>query len=217
MTNTLLLSGGGDFADPWHPYGETSAKIASILRHIGHSVSLTDRVQSSLGSLATSRPDLLVLNAGNGGLPLATDESSVDAIRVFVESGGPLLAFHVSATSFPHVKKWEELLGGRWERGVTMHPPAGQNTVHVDRGAHAISEPISDFTIVDEMYSYLRITDEATVLARHDFEGVQHPLIWVRGGAEQRVVYDALGHDGKAFESPEHIELIQRAARWLTG
>jgi type 1 glutamine amidotransferase len=29
------------------------------------------------------------------------------------------------------------------------------------------------------------------------------------------VVYDALGHDVRSFEAPEHVELLKRTVSWL--
>jgi len=30
-------------------------------------------------------------------------------------------------------------------------------------------------------------------------------------------VYDALGHDARSYDSPEHAEILRRSIRWLAG
>jgi len=36
MTRSLILSGGGAYADPWHPFAATSERIAAVLEALGH-------------------------------------------------------------------------------------------------------------------------------------------------------------------------------------
>jgi hypothetical protein len=82
-----VVSGSGRYADPWHPFAATSARVAEILRDAGHDVTVTDDVDGSLAALAgpagptgpadptgptdpgKRNPDLLVLNVGAGGTP----------------------------------------------------------------------------------------------------------------------------------------------------
>lgn len=47
-----VVSGSGRYADPWHPFATTSARVAEILRDAGHDVTVTDDVDASLAALA---------------------------------------------------------------------------------------------------------------------------------------------------------------------
>jgi hypothetical protein len=53
MPRSLVLSGGGRYADPWHPFAKTSARLADVLWSLGHRVEVTDfvadRVADTLG------------------------------------------------------------------------------------------------------------------------------------------------------------------------
>jgi hypothetical protein len=67
----LLLSGTGRYADPWHPFAETSAALAGLLREQGFGVEMADDVDAALARLAApdgpadaDLPDLLVVNVG---------------------------------------------------------------------------------------------------------------------------------------------------------
>jgi hypothetical protein len=214
----LLLSGTGRYADPWHPFLETSAAIASLLREAGLDVEVADDVDTALEGLGGSgpHPDLLVVNVGqprDGGTSPGTPEAA-RGLEEWAAAGGPLLAFHVSSTSFVDSPAWEETLGGSWLRGTTMHPDYGPARVLMDVRSGELAAGIPDFDVLDERYSWLRTLPGITVHARHLHEGTLHPLVWSfeRGG---RTFYDALGHDSASFDSPEHRELLKRGVSWL--
>jgi type 1 glutamine amidotransferase len=211
---TLLLSGGGDFTDPLHPFGETSERIAGILRETGLDVDVSRDVIESLVELESSAPDLVVINAGNAEQPTEGDAEAIAALGTYLAGGGALLAMHVSSTAFPEVAEWESIVGGRWVRGTTMHPDEGPNEVSVIPG-HPVTAGVSDFAVFDEMYSWMRTDAANTVLATHSYEGIDHPLAWVREVGGARVTYDALGHTVRSFDAPDHVRLLQNSARWV--
>ena len=218
----LLLSGTGRYADPWHPFAETSAALASLLREAGAEVEVADDVDTALEGLGTSQPgpDLLVVNVGlprDGGTSPGT-AAATRGLESWVAGGGPLLACHVSSTSFVDTPVWEQALGGSWVRGTTMHPDYGPAHVLMDPRSGPLAAGIPDFELPDERYSWLRTLPGISVHARHQHEGTLHPLVWsyIRNGVmEARTFYDALGHDAASFESPEHRELLRRGISWL--
>jgi type 1 glutamine amidotransferase len=230
----LLLSGTGRYADPWHPFAETSAALASLLREAGVQVEVADDVDAALEGLHTSQrgPDLLVVNVGlprDGGSSPGT-AAATRGLESWLAAGGPLLACHVSSTSFVDTPLWEEALGGSWVRGTTMHPDYGPANILMDPQSGPLAAGIPDFEVPDERYSWLRTLPGITVHARHQHEGILHPLMWsyTRDGLgqagerqdaserkEARTFYDALGHDAASFDSPEHRELLRRAISWL--
>jgi hypothetical protein len=68
QSKALLLSGVGRYADPWHPFSETSAALADLLREAGYDVDIPADVDAALAGLAAADdsdlPDLLVVNVG---------------------------------------------------------------------------------------------------------------------------------------------------------
>src|ERR1700744_2285865 len=69
MPRSLVLSGGGTFADPWHRFGRTSARLADVLWSLGHRVEVTDFVSDRVAELTESGLggfDLIVVNAAAG-------------------------------------------------------------------------------------------------------------------------------------------------------
>lgn len=226
MTSALLLSGTGRYADPWHPFAETSAAVAELLE--GHAISVTraDEVDATLETFRDPAmwPDLLVVNVGlprDGGSSPGT-ENAMAGLDAFIDGGRPLLALHSSSTSFTESGAWEAALGGRWVRDVSMHPEYGPAHILLD-GSFPAGVP--DFTVDDERYSWLRTSPDIVVHARHEHDGHLHPLMWSLERAVKsdsgaasgtaRSFYDALGHDAASYSSPERRELLGRAIDWL--
>jgi len=210
VTRALVFSGGGDYADPWHPYAESSEQLAELLRMWGRDVEVADRVAPAVEALA-DRPELLVINAGAGPDPHPLDAELAGAAIAHVETGGDLLVVHLSTGLFPGDDAWEAMIGARWIWNVSGHPPHGPFTVLID--ADPRTAGLGDFTIDDESYSRLRLGDGSRVLAshQHDPDGIRHPLVWTREHGAGRVVVDLLGHDGASFENLGHRTLLERA------
>jgi type 1 glutamine amidotransferase len=232
--NIVVVSGSGRYSDPWHPFPVTSARVADVLEQAGHRVAISDDVDARLAALSRDGDDvdLLVLNIGAGttpeqravvqsddereALPLSdTDAATRAGLLAYLGRGRPLLALHVSSTSFGYMPEWESILGGIWVRGTSMHPPYSLAHIEVATDAHPIVAGVHDFDVHDERYSHLRVSPNVTELAWHDYEGERHPVIWARESGASRVVYDALGHDAATYDSAEHRAILTRAADWL--
>lgn len=219
MTNVLIVSGAGHYADPWHDYPATSACIAAVLVNVGLTVEVSEDVDQSMASL-DERTDigLLVVNAGIS-VDDPTDHTVDGAVRAgllqFLRGGSSLLAMHSAASTLPDVPEWESIIGARWVNGTTMHPEIGDAEVDVHPDRHEIVASSVDFKVWDERYSFLRVSPDVVALASHEYAGVTHPLLWAREYEGSRVVYDALGHDERSYQSPDHTALLGAATRWL--
>lgn len=213
----LLLSGGGRYADPWHRFAGTSARLAEVLRAHDFDVDSTADVETGLAGL-DNRIELLVTNVGDPS-PAPPDPASILAARRgllrYLAAGGAVLSMHASA--FPDIPEWENLVGGRWIDATSMHPALGAAHIRVYPERHPIVEASTDFDLDDERYSYLRTAPGIIALASHRHEDLDHPLLWARQQGPNRVVYDALGHDTRSYESADHRAIIGRAARWLVA
>ena len=221
MPHALVLVGHGRYEDPWHDHAATSHALATLLAADGWEVTLRSTFPDALDDVTP--PDLLVVNAGSGRPDPAFDGDDDawlpfhDRRAALVSSGVPVLAVHQSANTFVDDPRWAELLGGRWDDGVSWHPPIGDAAFRVVDGAHPVTATLggSPLTAYDERY--LDLVRDASVhvlaVARHD--GVDHPVVWVAPGG--RAVYSALGHDVRSYGSPSHRTLLRAAAAWLAG
>ncbi len=217
MAKVLIVSGAGAYADPWHAFAQTSARLADIIAASGQAVSISEDVESALADLR--RVDLVVVNIGRPrpDRPAEALERVTIGLTTHLASGGGLLGVHVSSTSLTSMPAWPALLGGRWVRGTSMHPPQDVAHVHLTHAAHPILTDLIDFDVLDERYSYLELEPDVVVLGEHFYAGRQHSILWAHHPLGGRVVYDALGHDPRSYDSTGHVRFVQRSIAWLLG
>ncbi|WP_165314238.1 ThuA domain-containing protein [Agromyces protaetiae] len=222
--HAVILSGAGRNADPWHPFAETSERLAELARAAGFDV---DIVQDPLDGLAALADDvsLVIVNAGDpdgpgggGEAPTPADPAVVaraaTALDAAIERGVGILAVHAAASTLRELPYFEAALGARWVHEHSWHPPIGDAIVHVV-GNHRIAEGLADFAVFDERYTDLVLVDVIEPIAEHEEGGVRHPLVWAREFGRSRLVYTALGHDERSYASPGNLELLARAFDWL--
>jgi uncharacterized protein len=217
MPDVILISGSGYYADPWHSFPATSGRIAAMIEGLGYAIRVTEDVEAGLADPGPCR--LLVINIGNPSSQRPPER--IEAVRTGLEdhlsAGGAILGIHSSATSLTTLPEWPVILGGRWVRGQSMHPPQSQTTISITASDHPITKGLTDFAIFDERYSYLETQPDITVLCEHSHNGLRHPLVWSRQTEQYRVAYDGLGHDTASYDSTGHVTLLHRIVRWLVG
>lgn len=213
MTDAVLLTGGGDFRDPWHPFHDTAVRIVETLARVG----VRTRVVDTARGFADAVPDaeLVIVQASNDSTPTSGDGLVLDAVAAHLAADRPLLAVHAAAILFPDRPEWERLLGGRWVAGTSWHPELG--LAHVRLEPHPTTIGLADVEAIDERYTALRVSPEVAVLAWHEEGEARHPLAWAHEHGGARVVYDALGHDTRSYDSPSRRALLEHEARWLLG
>ena len=218
MTRAIILTGADRYDGKWHDHAATSQRIAEILGEVGIDARLRSTHPRSFGDLAST--DLLVVNAANG-VSCADDADDVAWTEGFAtlnavrEAGVSLLAFHLSAAAFKEWPEWRRWLGGEWVVGTSMHPPISSASVTIATADHPVVAGLTGIDVFDEMYSYLEVEPGNTVLATHTYQDIVQPVAWARDVGPGRVVFDALGHDLRSYDSADHIQFIQQAARWL--
>lgn len=213
MPRSLVLSGGGAYADPWHPFAATSGRIAGILARLGHEVEVSDHVADRVADLRGW--DLIAVNAAAG--PEEDTGAARAGLRAALDRGLAVLAVHVGACTLLRLPEWEQVTGAAWVPGRSTHPKAGPGWISTYPERHAICAPVGDFVLTDERYVHLRTAPDVVPMAAHEHAGELHPLLWARTRGNARVVTDLLGHDERSYDSPAHRELLSRAVRWLTG
>lgn len=224
----VLLSGGLT-----HDFPAITACLAELLDDAGCAVEVhtgTSGVDSALDALPGAA--LFVVNAlrwtmRGDGTPeryrrLAGAEGASpsprarEALDRHLAGGGGVLAMHTAALCFDDWPGWSDTLGGHWEWGHSHHPPVGPPIEVRVGGGHPLVDGVGDFTVVDEVYSDLRLGPDVTPLAVAPAPdtGTEQPMLWAREHAGGRVVYDALGHHPPSYAVPEHREIVARAVRW---
>ena len=220
----LILSGGVG-----HPFEATSAQVVELLAEIGITAVIDDDLEAALDDLAATPVDLLVVNALRWRMEaeryarlrdewaFSLSSAGREAIEDHLRAGRPLLALHTAAICFDDWPRWGEIVGAAWNWERSFHPPLGEVEIAVATDQHAITADLRDFRIVDEVYGFMDVADDVEPLAWGTHSDHQHPLLWAREVDSARVVYDALGHDQRSFDHPQHREIIRRSVRWLLG
>lgn len=213
--DTVIFTGVGPHADPWHPLPETSAKIAELVCAPG-TVAVVSAVDQ-LGN-ALKEADLLIVNASaDRATPTAEDGVFGRTLDAFLTHGGNLLATHSAAIAFPGLSSWRSTIGAAWDYERTFHPPIGRTLIRRSRVDHPITAGLGDFEVYDERFTNLDLVHDGgtETLYVHEEGGAVHPLVWARTLGDSRVVYSALGHDLRSYESPGQVALLERLAAWL--
>ena len=216
MARILVFSGVGPYADPWHPFGETSAAVAGVLRQDGHDVVVRESEPGALGDLIAF--DLLVVNSGgrtSGMTSQLTALWSADHRQVeeFHAAGSPILGIHTAVATFPDWPGWSSIIGGRWV-DETFHPEIDRATFVPAAGVsvHPVWAGLESVEVFDERYSNLQVFSDATPLVQHFSDGDRHTMGWAVGHG---VVYDGLGHDARSYESEGRRHLLLNEVHWL--
>lgn len=215
MAAAWVVSGGGRFADPWHPFAETSTELATALQVRGWSVEVSDDPDTALAALTHKPlPSLLVVNIGWHG----TDRFTEPATRGLISGltrGLPTLLVHSTLTAFPDWPLWHEIAGGGWSYGTTYHPDYSP-AVASARPDHSLTAGLGELEITDERYTKLWVDPSSQVFLEHDEAGERHPLAWTRTWGASPVVADTLGHDVESYRAPGRATLLQRELDWLS-
>jgi uncharacterized protein len=152
MPRSLVLSGGGACADPWHPFAKTSARLAHVLWSLGHQVEVTDFVADRVADL--SGFDLIVVNAAGGpGGPPAALKGPRAGLRAALDRGMSVLAVHTGVCTLLRLPEWEAVTGAAWVEGRSGHPKLGPAHVQIHPDRHPVVAGLADFDLVDERTS----------------------------------------------------------------
>lgn len=129
----------------------------------------------------------------------------------FVASGKALVGIHSAAVD-KRSPEFISLLGGKY----TGHRDCMEAMVTIADKHHPITEGISDFSIVDEIYKLDYDPAPLHVLMEGEVEGKTYPVCWVREYDMGRVTFLSLGHGREAFENGNFQELVVRCVKWAS-
>lgn len=210
--SAVVATAEGRYADPWHPFAETTPALAEALEAAGFRTRIAP-VDEALALLDGA--DLLAVNAGDPWRhdppPIGAPGAAVAGLGAALERGIGVLAMHTSLASLRDYPSWPVAVGGMWVPGISMHPPLSPARFAWADHPLAGEDPLE---AVDERYSYMQSFGERDVVATHEHDGIDHPVVWTRSHGPSRVAVDLLGHDARSYASPSHRALIARLARW---
>jgi type 1 glutamine amidotransferase len=220
MTNVLVFTGRGRYADKWHDYAATSHAIATALTGFGLKVTVSSKAIDALSNLENT--GLLVVNAGCGPVNEAYDGSDADlepvraGVDAYLDRNGPVACFHTAMGSLWDNPRWAPMLGAAWVDGQSYHPDLGPCVIETAPDAHPLAYGLTDFETFDERYSSLALSRQVQPYLVYNHDGVTEPLAWAWQDGARRMVCNTLGHDADGY-GPGRLAVLRREVDWLLG
>lgn len=139
-----------------------------------------------------------------------------DRLRTFAEAGKGIVILHHAICGYVDWPWWyENVAGGRYLPTSTFQHNV---TIPVRIVAdHPVTAGLKDFTIFDETYKGMWISDRVQVLASTTEKTADGPLVWVSPFAGSRVVFIQMGHGPEAHRDPNYRQLVRQAIAWAGG
>ena len=138
------------------------------------------------------------------------------AIERLVQQGQGVVILHHALLAWEKWDLWNQLVGFdnrnfRYKEGLNLQ-------IQVNDKVHAITQGISDFSIVDEGYVLHGSHDgEGTILLATEHEDAMEQVAWTRQHGECRLFCLTLGHDDLAWSNPDFREILRRGIAWSAG
>jgi len=135
------------------------------------------------------------------------------ALADFVKSGKSVFAFHSASVINEANTGYIDLIGARF----THHSPYQEFPVTIVDKDHPVTKGVADFRVSDELYVLDREPKGADILATTVWEDKNQPMVYAKKYGDGKVLYNALGHDEKAFYNPAYRQLTVQGIKWLIG
>lgn len=140
-----------------------------------------------------------------------------------LKKGASMIFLHHSLVSYQKWPEFIKIVGGQYhtdpvvvngdtlranyEHGVSI-------SVKVEDKKHPVTRGISDFDIVDEVYSDVEILPTVKPLLSTTHPKSMRYLAWVNHYANSEVICIQLGHGPTAYSNPNYRKLLQQAIEW---
>ena len=220
----LVLTGQDHPAHDWEAV--TVALIHALELDPRVKVNVTETIEDLAGE-GIKEYDALVLNYNNwGGHPGLSAEARENLVN-YLAAGGGLTAIHFASGAFngtiPNNQEsdWElfrtKILSRAFTWGESGHDPYGAFQVEVTPLNHPITDGVSGFETVDELYHTLAgdPSVEPLITAHSQKTGKEEPLAWAREYGSGRVFQTVLGHSDESIRKA--ATLIRRGTVWSAG
>lgn len=211
-----LIVTGEDY--PGHKWRETTPVLKAALERQGQ---ISVDVAEDLNVLQKDRAyqyDVIVMHFKNYD-PNVPGREGFQKLAAFVRQGGGLVLVHFACGAFQEFKdEFVQIAGRVWDPQLRGHDPHGTFTVKIVDPQHPITHGMKDFETVDELYTCLagEVAIHILATAKSKVDGKDYPMAFVLEVERGRTFHCVLGHDVKAFASPEVQELLRKGCLWAT-
>ena len=197
-----IVTGGHDHAPSFYTMFESMP---------GLQVAVEPHPRAFEGNLL-KRVDVLVLY----DMMTTSTPAQRDRLRTFAEASKGIVILHHAICGYVDWPWWyENVAGGRYLPTSTFqHDVTIPVRVVAD---HPVTRGLKDFSLFDETYKGMWISDQVQVLASTTEKSADGPLVWVSPFAGSRVVFIQMGHGPEAHRDPNYRQLVRQAIAWAGG
>ena len=212
----VLIVTGDDH--PGHRWRETAPELARILREDPRLEVAVTEAPAIYGSPLMTHYDATVLHFKNYADRLPLGAEIGEELKRFAEAGLGVVIAHFGSGAFQEWDGFERLAGRIWNPELPAHDPYGTFTVRIEDSTHPVTRGMTDFTVVDELYTCLDGQTEIRVLcaATSVVDQKDYPMAFEVPGFP-RVFHTPLGHGVESMQSEGMRALYRRAAAWAAG
>lgn len=210
----LMLVGG-----LYHDYdGLPKALSSNLKEQLKNSVAAQFTISKDLDVLRKeqlSKYDALMINVCEQN-PLTSDQKS--GLLESVRGGFPVVALHCTFWSFQDWPEFKQILGAF----VPGHDHFGPFCLEAARPDSPILKGVQPrFKLTDEPYIVNDRDPSIEVIVRsckpiQDRPGLE-PEVWTKMYSKGRIFAMTSGHDAKAQQDPEYLELLANGLLWALG
>ncbi len=213
----VLVITGDDYAG--HLWRETAPVLAKALRADKRLDVTIAELPGVVASPLLDHYDAVVVHFKNYAERTPLDASAGENLQRYVALGKGLVLTHFACGAFQEWDGFEHLVGRVWDPKLRGHDPHGEFAVRVTDTAHPVTQGLSDFTTVDELYTCLAGAPAIEVLceATSKVDQKVYPIAFVVPHPKGRVFQCLLGHDTQAYASEDACALYRNATAWAAG
>ena len=212
--HVLFITGGHDYDK--EQFDVLLSKLPITYDHVEH-----PNAHKMLKSENISKYDVVLLY----DMPKEiSDEARADFIAM-LEKGKGLVVLHHAFCSYDIWPEYVKIAGGRFHHfpwmkdGIEQTPSKfAQNielNIKIEDPNHPITKGISDFPLIDEVYSITELLPGVHPLLSTNHQKSDPLVCWTNQYGKSRVVTLTLGHDRQTWENPTFIEILSRSILWV--
>jgi len=204
MEKILMMTGGG-----FHPFQLCSSIAKDFVEQTG--IFTVEVTEDRDRLIDLSEYSAVIIHTQGGVL---TNEQE-NGLLGYVRNGGGIVGIHSAADSWTNSTGYMEMIGAQFRE----HGPMTDITVTYSKEADAIIPRVDNsFVIHDEFYMLKpHAEEELTPFIHGTWQQEQEVLGYTREYGKGKVLYTALGHDERAFNTPQFQELIIKGLVYVTN
>lgn len=177
------------------------------------------QANSLIASPEVNRYDVLVFYDMFDTISPAQQEAYIRLLK----KGASMIFLHHALVSYQDWPEFKKIVGGQYHtrpvvvKGDTLQAGYEHDVnipVKVEDSDHPVTQGISDFEILDEVYGGVEILPQVRPLLSTTHPKSMRYLAWINHYGRSDVIYIQLGHGPSGYSNPQFRKLLQQAIAW---